>query len=280
MFHRAWCILIAAGLVVCGDRGTGPSSEARIVLDVRYRPAGGAAKVGAVQRVSRMVATVYRDTTAAWFHALLGGKLDCGGGTFGKEVLRQDLRYEEGIWRAALKVPAGTYTSYLVLLEGFKGEYVRWRGCNSVLVQFEGDYPVVIELASTNRAPVLAAIGDQQAAEESTLRIELSATDADEDELTYGVFGHPAGSSLSESTFTWTPTHEQAGAYEVTLTVSDGRGGTDSETITITVEESGQEDLGDAQVVGEIEEAAGDAEVVGEIEEDSGDAEIVGEVEE
>lgn len=125
---------------------------------------------------------------------------------------------------------------------------------------------------------MLAAIGDQRVAEGGTLRIELSASDADEDELTYSVSGDPPGSSLSESTFTWEPTHERAGAYEVTFTVSDGRGGRDSETITITVDEADEEGVGDVEVVGEIEEETGDAEVVGEIEEDSGDAETVAEV--
>ena len=234
--------------------------------------------MGEVQRVSRMVATVYRDTS--FFDAVMGWrKLDCAG-TLEKEVLRRDLRYEEGVWRGTLKVPAGTYTTYMVILEGFKGKQVRWRGCNSVVVQFEGDYPVAIELVLINRAPVLAVIGDQRVAEGGTLRLELGASDADGDDLTYSVSGHPPASSLSENTFTWDPTHEQAGEYEVTFTVSDGQGGTDSETITITVEETGEEDVGDAQVVGETEEETGDAEVVGEIEEDSGDAEIVGEVEE
>lgn len=225
-----------------------------------------------------MVATVYRDT--AYFDSLFGGEPDCGGSRLGKEVLRRDLRYEAGVWRGTLKVPAGTYTAYLVILEGFKGEQVRWWGCNSVLVQFEGDYPVVIKLASTNRPPVLAAIGDQRVAEGGTLRIELSASDADEDNLTYSVSGDPPGSSLSESTFTWEPMHEEAGAYEMTFTVSDGRGGTASETITITVDEADEEGVGAAEVVGEVEEETGDAEVVGEIVEDSGDAEILGEVEE
>ena len=139
---------------------------------------------------------------------------------------------------------------------------------------------ITITVEETNRAPVLAAVGDQGVAEGGALRIELDASDADEDDLTYSVSGHPSGSSLSESTFTWEPTHGQSGAYEVTFTVSDGRGGRDSETITITVDEADEEGVGDAEVVGEIEEETGDAEIVGEIEEDSGDAEIVGEVEE
>ena len=148
---------------------------------------------------------------------------------------------------------------------------------------------ITITVGETNRAPVLAEIGDQRVSEGSSLRIELAASDADADELTYAVSGHPSGSSLSENTFTWEPTHEQAGTYEVTFTVEDGQGGTDRETITITVEETEEEDVGDAEVTGEIEdenetegaqEETGDVQIEGEIEDDSGDVEIVGEVEE
>ena len=139
---------------------------------------------------------------------------------------------------------------------------------------------ITITVGETNRAPVLAEIGDQRVAEGGSLRIELVASDADADELTYAVSGHPSGSSLSESTFTWEPTHEQAGTYEVTFTVEDRQGGTDRETIIITVDETEKEDVGDAQVTGEIEEETGDARIEGEIEDDSGDGEIADKVEE
>ena len=260
MFRPTWCILLVAGLAACSDRGTEPS-PARILLDVRYPPGGSAAKVGEAQRVSRMVAKVYQA---------------------GQQVQYQALAYESGVWKGVLKIQPG---SYLIAVEAFKGNRLRWRGSTQVLAQGGRTHRAVIELASSNRAPNLWTIRNQQVAEGSSLRIELSASDADGDDLTYSVSGHPPGSSLSESTFSWSPTHEQAGEYEVTFTVSDGQGGTDSETITITVEETGEEEtgeeaVGDVQVVGEIEEETGDAEVVGEIEEDSGDAEIVGQVEE
>ena len=93
---------------------------------------------------------------------------------------------------------------------------------------------------TTNRAPDLAAIGDQQVAEGGTLRLNLSASDADGDDLTFAVSGQPSGASLSGSTFTWTPTHDQAGTYRVTFTVSDGQGGSDQETLTITVTSEGE----------------------------------------
>ena len=94
---------------------------------------------------------------------------------------------------------------------------------------------VTITVGQTNRPPVLAGIGNRNVSEGNSLTINLTASDADGDALTYSVSGNPSGSSLANRTFRWTPTYTQAGTYRVTFTVSDNRGGTDSETITITV---------------------------------------------
>ena len=96
---------------------------------------------------------------------------------------------------------------------------------------------VMITVGETNRVPVLASIGAQQVAEGEGLRVTLSATDADGDRLSYSASGRPTGATLSGGVFSWTPTYEQSGTYRVTFTVSDGRGGTDRETVTITVGE-------------------------------------------
>ena len=85
-----------------------------------------------------------------------------------------------------------------------------------------------------NQEPVLKRIGDRGVSLGSTLTIELVASDPDGDTLTYSVSGNPAGSSLSGTTFSWTPTSNQ-GDTEVTFTVEDGRGGTDTETLTLRV---------------------------------------------
>ena len=94
---------------------------------------------------------------------------------------------------------------------------------------------VTITVEKTNQAPVLAPIGDQQVEEGATLTVELVASDADGDELSFQVEGQPDGASLAGDTFTWAPTREQAGTYHVTFKVNDGQGGTDRETIAITV---------------------------------------------
>ena len=91
--------------------------------------------------------------------------------------------------------------------------------------------------ARVNQAPVLRPIGDQSVPPGGTLTFELVASDPDGDALTYGVSGHPAGSSLSGSTFSWTPTETEETSHEVAFTVEDGQGGTDGETITLRVVE-------------------------------------------
>ncbi|MCY3766049.1 MAG: SUMF1/EgtB/PvdO family nonheme iron enzyme, partial [Gemmatimonadetes bacterium] len=88
-----------------------------------------------------------------------------------------------------------------------------------------------------NDPPVLERIGDQGVPVGVPLAIELVASDPDDDNLTYHVSGSPAGSSFSGSTFRWTPTSGEGSTRRVTFTVNDGRGGTDSETITIRVVE-------------------------------------------
>ena len=112
---------------------------------------------------------------------------------------------------------------------------------------------VTITVGDINRAPELATIGDQTVDEASVLTITLADSDADGDALTLAVEGQPEGSSLSGRTFRWTPTYSQAGEYEVTFTVEDGRGGIDRETITITVRNTNREPelatIGDQTVV-------------------------------
>ena len=75
-----------------------------------------------------------------------------------------------------------------------------------------------------NDAPVLQRIGDQGVPKGGTLTLELVASDPNGDPLTYSVSGNPAGSSLSGTTFLWTPTGE-SDSHRITFTVKDGKGG-------------------------------------------------------
>ena len=95
-----------------------------------------------------------------------------------------------------------------------------------------------IDVENANRPPVLAPIGNQEVDENEKLSFTLTATDEDNDDFTFSATGLPTGAELDEDTgeFTWTPDFTQAGVYTVILTVTDENDGTDSETITITIE--------------------------------------------
>jgi len=95
---------------------------------------------------------------------------------------------------------------------------------------------------STNRAPVLNAIGNRAVVELATLSFTISATDPDGDTLTYTASNLPQGASFDplSRTFSWTPEDGQAGVYaNIHFQVSDGSLG-DSEYITITVSDGAQ----------------------------------------
>jgi hypothetical protein len=83
----------------------------------------------------------------------------------------------------------------------------------------------------------LATIGGKGVVASQPLIFTISATDPDNDSLTYTATGLPPGASFDVfGTFSWTPTAAQVGTFNnIAFNVSDGRGGTASETIGITV---------------------------------------------
>lgn len=97
------------------------------------------------------------------------------------------------------------------------------------------DFEIVVS-AAANNAPVLASIGAQTATVNSPFSLQLSATDADSDTLTYSVTSGtlPTGITLtSGGLLSGTPT--AASTPSITIEVDDGNGGTDSETFVFTV---------------------------------------------
>jgi hypothetical protein len=84
-------------------------------------------------------------------------------------------------------------------------------------------------------APVLTNPGAQSGTVGvAVTALQLAATDGNNDPLTFSATGLPAGLTISASgQITGTPT--AAGANSVTVTVNDGRGGTDSATFSWTI---------------------------------------------
>ncbi len=107
-----------------------------------------------------------------------------------------------------------------------------------------GETTVQVTVNEVNRAPVLAAIGDQTVDEETALTFGASATDPDlpANTLAYALVGAPAGATIDASTgaFGWTPSEAQGpGSYTFTIKVSDNGSPvlSDEEEITVTVNE-------------------------------------------
>ncbi|WP_157860211.1 disaggregatase related repeat-containing protein [Methanosarcina acetivorans] len=93
----------------------------------------------------------------------------------------------------------------------------------------------------TNQAPVLNSIQDATVEIGESLTFTVSASDAEEDSLSYSASGLPTGATFDSESgiFAWTPAVGQEGTYSVTFVVSDGEL-TDSATAIINV--SKQED--------------------------------------
>ena len=96
---------------------------------------------------------------------------------------------------------------------------------------------LVVNAVNENVPPILNPIGDKEVTVGETLQFTATATDANNDELSFSLqtSTKPEGASITHSgTFTWTPTENQVGEQAITVRVSDEQL-IDSETITITV---------------------------------------------
>ena len=74
-----------------------------------------------------------------------------------------------------------------------------------------------------NRPPVLNPIANQTVKEGRELTFKVTASDPDNDTLTFSASPMPSRANLNSSTglFKWTPKYTQAGNYKVTFTVTD-----------------------------------------------------------
>ncbi|MGB3653801.1 MAG: putative Ig domain-containing protein, partial [Rivularia sp. (in: cyanobacteria)] len=95
-----------------------------------------------------------------------------------------------------------------------------------------------IVVRNSNTAPVLNAISDLTIKEAETLELQLQATDADGDTITYFATNLPENASLNPETglLKWTPNYTQAGIYDdITITATDGNKQS-TQTFSIEVE--------------------------------------------
>lgn len=96
---------------------------------------------------------------------------------------------------------------------------------------------ITIKVNNVNAPPVLTNPGNKIVNENTRLVFALSATDVDNDALTFTMANPPPGATLVGNTFAWTPSFEQAGVYQMTFFVKDNTVSPlrDSQAIIITV---------------------------------------------
>lgn len=83
-------------------------------------------------------------------------------------------------------------------------------------------------------APIIQSIGDKNVHENSLLTFNVIGSDPDNNPLTYGVSDLPEGSTFKNQVFSWTPSYNQSGLYEVTFSVNDSEF-TTSQKVKISV---------------------------------------------
>ena len=95
--------------------------------------------------------------------------------------------------------------------------------------------PVSGETQVLNTAPVQAPIGDKAVTAGSLLTFIVSATDADNDTITYGTNATNGTINATTGEYSWQTNSSDAGIYTWNFTSNDNFGGVANETITITV---------------------------------------------
>ncbi len=124
------------------------------------------------------------------------------------------------------------------------GEYeVTFIAADGALADSETVTITVLEAG--NQVPVLAEIGARSTTENIQLTFAVSATDPDGTTPAFTTDGLPAGADFIDNgngtgTFDWTPGFVDAGIYNISFIATDSEL-SDSETVTITVNEAGNQ---------------------------------------
>ena len=120
---------------------------------------------------------------------------------------------------------AGAYVVELIVYDGKE-----YSAPDTVTITVE---PAVI----VNTPPAFTSTPVTQATIGQPYSYQVAAMDADNDTLKYSLTLAPLGMTINEQTglINWQPGNAQAGDHPVTVKVTDGKGGMDSQTFTLTV---------------------------------------------
>jgi len=88
-----------------------------------------------------------------------------------------------------------------------------------------------------NNPPVITSTPVTTGKKGELYTYDVEATDADNDALTFSLLTFPKKMEIDAATgfISWTPSGKQTGSHDVTVEVSDGRGGSDTQSFTIEV---------------------------------------------
>jgi len=99
--------------------------------------------------------------------------------------------------------------------------------------------PITITVGDVNRPPVLAPLGNKKVKEGEIVTFSLSATDPDNDKLTYSVSSIlPIGATFDavKRIFIWKPSSGVAGSYTLSFSVADNGQPSESDSVSMTIE--------------------------------------------
>ncbi|UCD84576.1 MAG: S8 family serine peptidase [Deltaproteobacteria bacterium] len=100
----------------------------------------------------------------------------------------------------------------------------------------EGQLTIPVTL-KVNNLPVITSVAPTTATEGSLYNYDVEAFDVDDDPLTYNLTLSPLGMSIDplNGLIEWTPVYSQVGGNPVSIEVSDGNGGVDTQSYIIEV---------------------------------------------
>ncbi|HYG38805.1 MAG TPA: fibronectin type III domain-containing protein [Cytophagales bacterium] len=154
----------------------------------------------------------------------------------GFEVHRSTM--SNGAYTLVYSAAAGVTSFIDNNLDAYTTYYYKVRAVNS------GAYSAfssIVNARTLTHAPIFVTIGNKTATEGSRLDLTLTATDEDGDLITFSATGLPSFVAIANNfgvsaTLTINPGYAHSGVYEgIVITANDGKGGIDTETISITV---------------------------------------------
>jgi probable HAF family extracellular repeat protein len=114
------------------------------------------------------------------------------------------------------------------------GDYIDFAVANGPAGCLNGSTPLEVSIGPGNSSPTASTGGPYVGAEGSSISLAFSASDPDGDALNYS-WDLGDGTTASGATPPSAHTYADNGSYDISLTVSDGKGGSVTETSTATI---------------------------------------------